>query len=419
MGRLRVAEGRIHGAARPHGRRHDDPFRPSLTLHESKLRRPPARRDRRAHTPPRPARGAVRPAGGLARGAARVREDEPSRRVGRPQRSSRRLVDAGRPRQRSDGAAVVPRRGARPDPLHRRVDRGRASRVRASACSPSRCRGSAPSSSRGRNPRSSSSTTRTGSWTSRAWTRSPTWSITCRRGGGSAIAGRSEPALPFGRYRVQRDLLEIGRATSRWTSARPPRSRSSPGDWHARRGTRQADGRRRTEGWAAGIYLATLADCAGHRGADPSDDGRHGRTSTSPSISARRSAGISTPTITFLSRTSILEIGHPGSRRRLTVPRRRGRAWRGSRGGTCSSSRSAATRPTWRYHNLLREYLRGGAGPAARAAARVTCTRAPTVVRGAGRAGPLHRARPRRAATSTSPRSRDAGRPADVPPWPR
>ena len=72
-----------------------------------------------------------------------------------------------------------------------------------------------------------------------------------------ALAARTEPGLPFGRIRAQGDLLEIGTSLLALDAAETDALTSATGRKLTQEGVR--DVVERTEGWAAGIYLAALA----------------------------------------------------------------------------------------------------------------------------------------------------------------
>lgn len=171
-----------------------------------------------------------------------------------------------------------------------------------------------------------------------------------------ALAGRAEPDLNFARLRARRDLLEIGASelaldvdeTERLTAAA---GRSLTPD-------QVSVLHERTEGWATGIYLATLA---GTGSADP------GRATVmvsgqDPAIAdylrSELLSSLGVEDQTFLTRSSILEVvepsvaeavtGMPGAAERLRSLARENRLVTPLAGGV----------PSYRYHQILSEYLR-------------------------------------------------------------
>ena len=170
-----------------------------------------------------------------------------------------------------------------------------------------------------------------------------------------AIASRMEPELPFARFRVQGHLLEIGPSllaldepeTAALTEAagfplEPPAVRSLAA---------------RTEGWAAGIYLACLA-----RDRGDTDAGLIGSVSGADRFIAaylRSEIGgdLDEGDVTFLTRTSVLETFAPPVAEAVT-----GMAGAGDRlarlaHGNLLIQELGTPGSAYRYHNLLRDYL--------------------------------------------------------------
>ena len=170
-----------------------------------------------------------------------------------------------------------------------------------------------------------------------------------------AMAARTEPDLPFARLRAERDLLEIRRDDLALDEDETGALTAAAGRSLARGEIRLL--RDRTEGWAASIYLATLA----REGAD-------GGTASLADVSGRdgyiaeylRSElrpDLDEDDVTFLTRTSILEV----------VERHVAEATTGM-GGADGRLRSlartnqliaevAGSPGSYRYHRLLRDYL--------------------------------------------------------------
>jgi LuxR family transcriptional regulator, maltose regulon positive regulatory protein len=171
-----------------------------------------------------------------------------------------------------------------------------------------------------------------------------------------ALAGRTEPALPFARLRAQRNLLEIGQ-------------RLLALEEHETAALAAAGGRRldpeevralteRTEGWPTAVYLATLAG----DDRDPDDAPIMGVSGGDRYIAAYLRSefgrGLDDEDVRFLTRTSILEriepplaeavTGLPGAAERLG-------ALAGRNLLIQPVGRSASS---YRYHLLLRDYLK-------------------------------------------------------------
>ncbi len=171
-----------------------------------------------------------------------------------------------------------------------------------------------------------------------------------------AVAGRSAPDLHLARIRARRDLLEIGTSELALDAEETRRLAAAAG--RSLTAGQADDLRKRTEGWATGIYLATLADS---RSFAP------GRGSVmvsgqDPAIADYlRSELLSTlgdEDQTFLTRVSILEVVEPavadavtgmgGAAERLRVLARENRLVAPLAGGA----------PSYRLHQVLSEYLR-------------------------------------------------------------
>ena len=170
-----------------------------------------------------------------------------------------------------------------------------------------------------------------------------------------AIAGRTEPDLPLARLRARRDLLEIGPALLALDERETRVLVAAVG--HDLKPDEVRALTIRTEGWAAGIYLAALARRRGDL-----DPGTHGHvTGSDHYISAYLRSEfereLDDDNVTFLTRTAILETitpaiaeavsGLTGAAERLRSLARRNLLIRQVGDGA-----------VYRYHNLLRDYLR-------------------------------------------------------------
>ncbi len=171
------------------------------------------------------------------------------------------------------------------------------------------------------------------------------------------LAGRAEPALPLARLRADGNLLELGTdelALSRRESLLLVRAAGVElGDDEA------ADLAARSEGWAAGLHLATLALRAsgplrGDRriGGDDRFLAEYFRSEHLSRLSAEQQA--------FLRRTSVLERLSGRALRRDPRARatRRSSSPRSSARAGSSSSRSTGTAAATATTDLFRELLR-------------------------------------------------------------
>jgi len=170
-----------------------------------------------------------------------------------------------------------------------------------------------------------------------------------------ALAARTEPGLPFGRIRAHRDLLEIGTSQLALDEAETDALAAATG--HQLTAGEVRELAVRTEGWAAGVYLAALArdhgDQVGRLMGDLSGRERYiaeyFRSELLPTL--RGDDG------TFLTRTSILErvepqvaeavAGLPGASDRL----------RSLAHANLFIEPPGGTQASYRYHRLLRDFL--------------------------------------------------------------
>ena len=128
-----------------------------------------------------------------------------------------------------------------------------------------------------------------------------------------AIAGRAEPDLPFARYRAQRDLLEVGPgllALDEDETAALTAGAGFPLDPDAVRSLAA-----RTEGWAAGTYLACLALGRGDPQAGPIGDVSGADRHIAAYIRSEVGSHLDDQDLAFLMRTSVLETITPASPR--------------------------------------------------------------------------------------------------------
>jgi LuxR family maltose regulon positive regulatory protein len=170
-----------------------------------------------------------------------------------------------------------------------------------------------------------------------------------------ALAARTEPGLPFGRIRAQGNLLEIGTSLLALDETETDALAAAVGHGLTTDEVRAlAD---RTEGWAAGVYLAALARHHEHQGHTSMRDlsGReryiaeYFRSELLPTLQGDDG--------TFLTRTSILErvepdvaqavAGLPGATERL----------RSLAHANLFIEPTGGAQESYRYHHLLRDFL--------------------------------------------------------------
>ena len=170
-----------------------------------------------------------------------------------------------------------------------------------------------------------------------------------------AVAGRSEPALPLGRLRGRRDLLEIGpeqlALDVEETGALARATGCTLGDDAVR------ELHRRTEGWPVGVYLAALACRRTGPDAGVSIAVTGGDQYIASYLASELGRAIGEEDLLFLMRTAVVEIVTPGLAEVLS-----GMADAGPRLASIARRhlliQVVGRRPlAYRYHNLLRDFL--------------------------------------------------------------
>jgi LuxR family maltose regulon positive regulatory protein len=170
-----------------------------------------------------------------------------------------------------------------------------------------------------------------------------------------AIAARTRPDLPFGRFRTRMGLLEIERTLLAFDEEEAGAAASAAG-----RHLTPDDARHlvdRTEGWPAAIYLATLSDGAAERNTGRIADVTGRRGFIAEYLQSELLATLGDEDVTFLARTSILDavepgvaeavVGMPGASARLPSLAR----------AYLLIAQVGAGEVSYRYHRLLRDYL--------------------------------------------------------------
>jgi LuxR family transcriptional regulator, maltose regulon positive regulatory protein len=167
-------------------------------------------------------------------------------------------------------------------------------------------------------------------------------------------AARSEPSLPLARLRVAGRLLEIGPAELAFGEPETGAAASAVGRRLEAEAVHALQGR--TEGWPAGVYLATLRP-RGSDGSDRAIEVSGGQPHVADYFRDELLGPLDDGDVRLLTRTSILEsidagvadavVGEPGSARRLRELARR-HLFIVPIGADASSHR---------YHTLLREFL--------------------------------------------------------------
>jgi LuxR family transcriptional regulator, maltose regulon positive regulatory protein len=171
-----------------------------------------------------------------------------------------------------------------------------------------------------------------------------------------AMAARTDPELPFGRLRAGQQLLEIGRDELAFdadeTAALVARTGHRMGPDQARMLAE------RTEGWAAAIYLAALD--RGRHGLDGAEaDGVSGRAGyVADYLGSELRPSLDDQDVVLLTRTSILDGVEPDLAAAVAgVPDAPDRLRRLAHANLLIGEVAGPAR-SYRYHNLLRDYLR-------------------------------------------------------------
>ena len=171
-----------------------------------------------------------------------------------------------------------------------------------------------------------------------------------------AIAGRTEPALPLGRLRARRELLEVGPKDLALDIEETAALARATGCALESEGMRELH--RRTEGWPVGVYLSALA-CR-RTGADAGvaiglTAGDHYIASY---LASELADGLGDEDVQFLTRTAVVEIVTPGLAEVLSgMPDGGPRLASLARRHLLIQEVGQPT-PAFRYHNLLRDFLR-------------------------------------------------------------
>jgi LuxR family maltose regulon positive regulatory protein len=170
-----------------------------------------------------------------------------------------------------------------------------------------------------------------------------------------ALAARTEPGLPLGRIRAHGDLLEIGTSLLALDEAETDALTAAIGHKLTTGEVRElAD---RTEGWAAGVYLAVLA-----RDHEDQGDAPMGDLSGRERYIAEYFRSELLPTLQgddgmFLTRTAILERVEPQVAEEVTGLPGASERLRSLARANLFIEPTGGTQESYRYHHLLRDFL--------------------------------------------------------------
>jgi LuxR family maltose regulon positive regulatory protein len=168
-----------------------------------------------------------------------------------------------------------------------------------------------------------------------------------------ALAARTTHGMPVGRFRVERNLLEISRDDLALDAAETKALVSGVGEQVSPDEARVlAD---RTEGWAAGIYLAALARKRSDPRPLPSVSG--GDDYIAEYLRSEFLSDVGGDDLAFLARTSILHVVEPPVAEAVSgLPAAAARLQR-LMGANQLIGEVAGAGAAYRYHTLLRDYL--------------------------------------------------------------
>ena len=170
-----------------------------------------------------------------------------------------------------------------------------------------------------------------------------------------AIAGRYRPTLPFARLAAHRRLVELGREELALDTMETSELVAAAGQ------TLSADEigalSARTEGWAVGIYLATVALGRGRQDFGPMSS----FSGTDPNVAAYLRSefedDLEPDDMTFLTRSVVLERISPRVAEVVTDTSDAGGRLRRLARRSQLVQELPGLEPTYRYHNLLRDFL--------------------------------------------------------------
>lgn len=170
-----------------------------------------------------------------------------------------------------------------------------------------------------------------------------------------ALAGRAEPDLPLARLRAQGELLEIGPALLALDEQETEALTATAGYRLAPDAVRELTAR--TEGWPAGVYLATLAGDAQGLGTGPLI-GVSGRDRyIAAYLRSEFERNLDDDDMALLTRTAILDTITPPLAEAVSGMAAVRERLRSLAKGNLLIQELEVPTASYRYHNLLRDYL--------------------------------------------------------------
>jgi LuxR family maltose regulon positive regulatory protein len=168
-----------------------------------------------------------------------------------------------------------------------------------------------------------------------------------------ALAGRIEPHLPLARFRVQGRLLEIDQRLLALDEEETSALVAATGHVLDAAGVRELT--TRTEGWAAGIHLASVAGATQAAGSFGSVTGRDGYIAGY--LRSEFADSLADEDVTLLTRTAILDTVAPGIAEAVTGLSDASARLRSLAHANLLINEVEGLGAHYRYHNLLRDFL--------------------------------------------------------------
>ncbi len=170
-----------------------------------------------------------------------------------------------------------------------------------------------------------------------------------------AIAGRHEPLLPFARLAAHRQLAALGPRELALDEAETSALVASAG--HALSAEEISMLTARTEGWAVGIYLATVALGRGRPDIGPLSSFSGADPHVAAYLRSEFEDELDSDDMTFLTRSVVLERITASAAEAVTQTPEAGPRLRRLSQRSQLIHELPGAEPTYRYHNLLRDFL--------------------------------------------------------------
>ncbi len=197
------------------------------------------------------------------------------------------------------------------------------------------------------------------------------------------VAGRGNPGLPLARLRTERTLLEIDREALAFDTEEAQALSMKAGFPLSREESRTLAAR--TEGWAAAIYLSALTAGRVQEGANWTTTATDGGGYLAEYLRAALRTDLDDGDVTLLMRTSILDVVEPQLAEDVSGIDGAAQRISSLADGNQLISTVESPETSYRYHQLLRDYLRSELDRREPGAAKELHVRAATSYATAGR----------------------------------